>query len=77
MHTLCSRKSHAVVISELELKRTQMIWETNKLCEAEVKLHQSEREQAKLRQQQAKLQIRNQETLEELEKGMPQTLFFA
>ena len=62
-----------VVVSELELKRTQMIWEMNKLCEAEAKLHQSEREQAKLRQQQAKLQIRNQETLEELEKGTIKT----
>ena len=46
-----------------------MIWETNKLCEAEAKLHQSEREQAKLRKQQTKLHARNQETLEELERG--------
>lgn len=61
------------MIKELDLKRTQMIWETNKLCEAEAKLHQSEREQAKLRKQQSKLHVRNQENLEELEKGILRT----
>ena len=63
------RTSHLSVIKELDLKRTQLLWETNKLSETETKLYQSQQELAKLRKDQSKLRMRNQETLEKLEQG--------
>ena len=56
-------------MKELDLKRTQLLWETNKLSEAEAKLHQSQQDQAKLRKEQTKLRIKNQEVLDQLEQG--------
>lgn len=61
------KASHTSAMNELELKRTQLLWETNKLSEAEAKLHQSQQEQAKLRKEQTKLRMRNQETEEKFE----------
>lgn len=63
------RRSHGTVMKELDLKRTQLLWETNKLSEAEAKLHQSQQDQAKLRKEQTKLRIKNQEVLDQLEQG--------
>lgn len=56
-------------MSELDLKRTQLLWETTKLSEAEAKLHHSQQEHAKLRKDQTKLHMRNQDTLDQLEQG--------
>ncbi len=69
MLTYVIRASHTSAMNELELKRTQLLWETNKLSEAEAKLHQSQQEQAKLRKEQTKLRMRNQETEEKFEQG--------
>lgn len=57
------------MVKELDLKRTQLLWETTKLSETEAKLYQSQQEQAKLRKDQTKLRIRNQETEEKLQQG--------
>lgn len=56
-------------MKELDLKRSQLLWETNKLSEAETKLYHSQREQAKLRKDHNKLQLRIQEVMENLEQG--------
>ena len=64
------RKSHASVINELELKRTQLLWETNKLSDAEAKLYRSQQEEAQLRKEQSKLCMRFQEKRESLEHGI-------
>lgn len=63
------RNSCASVTKELDLKRTQLLWEANKLSETETKLHHSEQEQAKLRKEQTKLRMRLQEAMEKLEQG--------
>ncbi len=68
IHSL-HRKKHAAVVKELDLKRTQFLWETNKLREAETKLHHSQREQAKLRLDHNKLQLRLQEAKDQLQQG--------
>ena len=78
VHIVCMcRASRAAVMSELDLKRTQWLWETNKLSEAEAKLHRSQQEQAKLRKEQTKLRMRHQETEEKLEQGMICTCFIS
>ena len=51
------------------MKRTQLLWETNKLSEAEAKLHHSEQEQAKLKKEVTKLKLRLQETMEKMDQG--------
>lgn len=51
------------------MKRTQLLWETNKLSETEAKLHQSQQEHAKLRKDQTKLRMRHQEMVDKLEQG--------
>ncbi len=56
-------------MKELDLKRTQLLWETNKLSEAEAKLHQSQQKQAKLSKEKTILCMRNQEILDQLEQG--------
>ena len=58
------------MINELELKRTQLLWETNKLSDAEAKLYRSQQEEAQLRKEQSKLCMRLQERRENLEHGM-------
>ena len=64
------RISHAKVIGELDLKRTQLLWETNKLSESEAKLHQSQQELAKLRKERSKHILKKQDALlDQLEQG--------
>ena len=58
------------VLKELDLKRTQLLWESNKLSETEAKLYHSEQEQAKHKKEMTKLRIKMQETLEKLDQGM-------
>ena len=67
---ISNRKCHRSAIKELDLKRTQLLWETNKLREAETKLHHSQKEQAKLRMEKNKVQIRLQEAMHKLEQGL-------
>ena len=67
---VANRKSHSAVTKELDLKRTQLLWESNKLSEAEAKLHQSQQEQAKFKKEQTKLRMKIHEVIEELEQGM-------
>lgn len=49
---------------ELELKRTQLLWEANKLSEAESRLHLCEQERAQLRRELSKVRMRLQEERE-------------
>ncbi len=55
--------------TELDLKRSQLLWESNKLSEAESRLHQAQQEQAKLRKDRSKLHLKAQEVMEELDQG--------
>lgn len=57
------------MMKEVDMKRTQLLWETNKLSEAEAKLHHSEQEQAKLKKEVTKLKLRLQETMEKMDQG--------
>jgi len=57
------------MVREVDMKRTQLLWETNKLSEAEAKLHHSEQEQAKLKKEVTKLKLRLQETMEKMDQG--------
>lgn len=48
------------------MKRTQLLWETNKLSDTEARLHHSEQDRAKVKQETTKLRLRLQETAEQL-----------
>ncbi len=48
------------------MKRTQLLWETNKLSDTEARLHHSEQEQAKSKKEVTKLRLRLQEAVEKL-----------
>ena len=67
--SLC-RVSHSAVLKELDLKRTQLLWESNKLSEAEVKIHRTEQEIALLKKEFTKLKMKQQENLEKLAEGV-------
>ena len=57
------------MIKELDLKRTQLLWESNKLSEAEAKIHHTEQEMARLKKEFTKLKMRLQESTEKLNEG--------
>ena len=57
------------VLRELDMKRTQLLWETQKLSDVEGRLHHGQQEQAKARRELTKLRLRLQETLEKLAQG--------
>ena len=59
----------ASVLRELDMKRTQLLWETQKLSEVEGRLHHSQQEQARVRRELTKLRMRLQETTEKLAQG--------
>ena len=69
-----TRKEKAEVTKELELKRKQLIWEGNKLSEAETKLHHSEQEQARLMSEATKLRLKLQEAVGKEREGRCVTL---
>ena len=75
-HIPLNSKTRVSVLKELELKRMQLLWETNKLSEANVKLYHSEKEQAKMKKEYNKLQLRTQEAMDQLEQGGPQMCAF-
>ena len=64
------RRDQSVVQREVDMVRTQLLWETNKLSEAESRLHISEQEQAKVKKELTKLRLRAQETSEKLQQGI-------
>ena len=51
------------------MKRTQLLWESNKLSEAEAKIHHTEHEMARLKKEFTKLKMRLQESTEKLNEG--------
>ena len=53
-----------MVRKELELKNTQLLWETAKLSEAEAKLHKCEQEKAKYVNESTKTRMKLQEVKE-------------
>ena len=55
---------------ELELKTTQLIWEENRLSEAEAKLHKCEQEKARLVNQVCKMHIKFQEVRDKEQEGI-------
>lgn len=57
------------MIKELDMKRTQLLWESNKLSEAEAKIHHTEHEMARLKKEFTKLKMRLQESTEKLNEG--------
>ncbi len=63
------RGDHNSVIKELDLKRTQLLWESNKLSEAEAKIHHTEQEMARLKKEFTKFKMRLQESKEKLNEG--------
>lgn len=52
------------------MKGRQLVWEGNKLSEAEYKLHQSEQEQVVMKKELAKVKLQLQEITEKLNDGM-------
>ena len=64
------RNNHAQLLKELDLKRTQMAWESNKLSEAESKLYHSEQQNARKKEELTKLRIRLQEATDKLNQGV-------
>ncbi len=60
------RAEKARTLRELDMKRTQLLWETNKLSDTEARLHHSEQERAKVKKEITKLRLRLQETTEKL-----------
>ena len=64
-----SRRAHKSVINELDLKRTQLLWESNKLSEAEAKIHHTEQELAKVKKEYTTLRMKLQESTEKLTEG--------
>jgi len=54
------------VLKELDVMRGQLVWESNKLSEAESKLYQSEKQNARRKEELTKLRIRLQESTEKL-----------
>ena len=67
IHTYRSDKSS--ILRELDMKRTQLLWETNKLSDTEARLHHSEQERAMIRKEVTKLRMRLQETMEKVIEG--------
>ena len=63
------RGDHNSVIKELDMKRTQLLWESNKLSEAEAKIHHTEQEMARIKKEFTKLKMRLQESTEKLNEG--------
>ena len=51
------------------MKRTQLLWESNKLSEAETKIHYTEQEMARLKKEFTKLKMRLQESTEKFNEG--------
>ena len=68
MCVLC-RSQIASLTRELELKRTQLLWETTKLTETETKLYKIEQEKAKMANSLCKLRIQLQESKEKENEG--------
>lgn len=64
------RNDYSSLLKELDMKRTQLLWETNKLSETEAKLYHSEQEQARHKKEVTKLRIKMQESLEKIDQGM-------
>ena len=69
IHVSINRADHALVLKELDMKRTQLVWESNKLSEAESKLYHSEQLNARKKEELTRLRIRLQETMEKLNQG--------
>ncbi len=63
------RSQHSAALTDLDVKRTQLVWESNKLSEAESKLYHSEQQHARKREDLTKLRIRLQESSEKLNQG--------
>lgn len=61
---MVNSKSLCAVRHELELKSTQLVWETTKLSESESKLHKCEQERAKLVNDATKMSLKLSETTE-------------
>ena len=57
------------MLKDLDVKRTQLVWESNKLSEAESKLYHSEQQNARKKEELTKLRIRLQESMEKLSQG--------
>ena len=51
------------------MKRTQLLWESNKLSEAEAKIHHTEQEMARLKKEFTKVRMKLQESSERLAEG--------
>eukprot|EP00731_Ephydatia_muelleri_P000726 Em0001g726a len=60
------KSAKSSVCKELELKRLQLVWEGNKLGDAEYKLHQSEQEQVVLKKELTRARLQLQEVTEKL-----------
>lgn len=61
-----SRSQQSAVLKELDVKRTQLVWESNKLTEAESKLYHSEQQNARRKEELTKIRIRLQESTEKM-----------
>eukprot|EP00731_Ephydatia_muelleri_P000749 Em0001g749a len=64
------KSAKSSVCKELELKRLQLVWEGNKLGDAEYKLHQSEQEQVVLKKELTRARLQLQEVSEKLNDGV-------
>lgn len=65
------RSQYSALLAEMDIKRTQLVWESNKLSEAESKLYHCEQQHARKREDLTKLRIRLQESSEKLNQGEP------
>ena len=68
MCVLC-RSQIVSLTRELELKGTQLLWETTKLTETEAKLYKIEQEKSKMANSLCKLRLQLQESKEKENEG--------
>ncbi|XP_064399645.1 protein Spindly-like [Halichondria panicea] len=61
-----AKSQQSAVLKELDVKRTQLVWESNKLTEAESKLYHSEQQNARRKEELTKIRIRLQESTEKM-----------